>query len=256
MKIITWNVRRSNASVRLLIEHALSLSPDVICFQELPLSMLAHVKNTGYDVSYTYDFISRKNDKSGLICTLTKAKPVSRRVIEYSNVRSGSILNRLVYVGMTGSVEQHCAPIVVIKDDRTPTPIQIVNARLSCAVGTLERLAEFRTIVAHLDPKIPAILAGDFNIVDNWWFNLFTGWIRGFKLREYFLNERAEFERIVTANGYRNIFRKRSTTVTNRPILQFDHILIPGQATVVSHHVEKKRFGSDHRMLVADLTFR
>lgn len=254
MRIITWNLWVSNRHAKKAIDHALSFDPDVICFQELSEPMLTYVKQKKYVPTFTHDAVNYRNSKKTLyICTLTKHKPVRSRVVEYSQVHSTSFLSRVIYEKIIRSKEKHEAPIVEIAAGNSH--VQIANARLSCAVGTRQRLSEFTGILSQLKPNIPAVIAGDFNIVDNQLFNLLTGWIRGFRLSEYFLNERREFETIVHANGYTNIFRKQSTSITNHPLLQFDHILVPNSAHVTYHHIEKKRFGSDHRMLIADIDF-
>lgn len=254
MRIITWNLWVSNRHAKKAIDHALSFDPDVICFQELSAPMLEYLKQNKYTATYTYDSVNHRNTKkTAYICTLTKEKPKRARVVEYSQVRSTSFLSRVIYEKIIRSNEKHEAPIVEIAAGNTH--VQIANARLSCAVGTRERLSEFTGILSQLNPNIPAVIAGDFNIIDNQLINILIGWIRGFRLREYFLNERREFEKIVQAHGYTNIFRKRTTYITSHPVLQLDHILVPRDARISYHHIEKKRFGSDHRMLIADIDF-
>jgi len=251
MRIITWNVRFKNPRARFLIDHALSHTPDIMCFQEFPESMIPYLKQRGFTVTEAHDFVSRVGGLNSCIVIASKKKPISTHTINYSHIKNASLLSRWVYTRMAKMTEQHLAPVSVISHGGGT--VQITNARLSCAVGTRERLKEFETILAQLKPTIPTILAGDFNIVDNPFFNLITGWVRGFHVPEYFINERKAFERMVAHHGYTNIFRKRSTSITNHPLLQFDHILIPKDAHVTYHIIEKKRFGSDHRMLLADI---
>ncbi len=251
MKIITWNVFIYNFRIRQLVDYAVSHDADVICFQEFPEAMLGYLTTKGYALTYAYDFISRRRGNTGLICTLTKQPPVHSRTVKYSHIHNRSLYNRLYYRFITRTTEQHMAPIVTVSTEFGN--VQVVNARLSCAVNTHERLEEMKMILSHLNHAEPAILAGDFNIVDNRLFNIVTGWMRGYRFREYFVNERREFETLVERHKYRNIFRKRSTYFMSYPVVQYDHILVPDSFHVRYHRVEKRLYGSDHRMLLADI---
>lgn len=252
MRIITWNVFVFNTKIKKLIDQALSYEPDILCFQELPDPYLPYLQaQKGYTVTHALDFTSPRPRYTGHIVILTKHPPVAQRIVEYSRVKGASLWERVFYRAIMRSTEKRLAPIVNISYGSHD--IQITSARFSCAVGSKERLHEFSSLIKHLDRHKPAILCGDFNIIDDAVFKFITGWVRGFHLNEYFINERKAFEDIVKEYGYRNIFRNISTYITSIPRLQYDHILIPESWHVNYHTVEKKTVGSDHRMLLADI---
>ena len=115
-----------------------------------------------------------------------------------------------------------------------------------------DRLQALTTLIQN-KIKIPTIYCGDFNIVDSTIFNRLTGWIRGFNHFDYVLDERASFEKLFKKEHLINIFRGKSTSFVNRPLLQLDHILVPNTFPIQSHVLMRKRFGSDHRVLIADI---
>jgi len=254
MTCITWNVRRSNASVFRLIDYALSFQPDVVCLQEVPEHAMAYLHTTGYTVTSVPDFSSEQKQNNSYICTLTLQKPIRTRTITYSDITSTSLLNRLAYVRMSHAVEQHRAPAVTLRIHNTP--IQIVNARLSCAVGPIARLSQFETMWQNTDTDILAVFCGDFNIIGSVLFRIFTGWVRGFTVSEYRLNERQHFDASIAKKHLINIFRRTPTIFASLPAFQLDHILVPDSMRVLSHTIGKNRFGSDHRMLYAHITLR
>ena len=160
-------------------------------------------------------------------------------------------MTRILYSFIRGVTEIHHAPIISIRYQHHI--VQIASTRLSCAVSPADRLASVISLANELDSTVPAIVCGDFNIVDPKLLNILSGWTRGFTLKGYFLNERKEFERLIASLGFTNIFKNQSTFLTKFPRFQFDHILIPEEAFVTYQHIGKKLFGSDHRMLLVDI---
>lgn len=254
MRIVTWNVLVTNKKRQKGIEHILTLDPDVICLQEVSKKTLDWLTClNGYTVNACYDWKNvRKEIRNTYVATLTKKKPLSVDSYVYDHDKPHSILGSFFYKKLLNNVEQHNVLVVTI-----PThagSVQIANTRLSCAVGTVDRLHEFETMVKKVKHQTtPTIYCGDFNVVDSSLFNRLTGWIRGFTKFDYRIDEREAFEEQYRRERLTNIFKGHSTTFLAKPLLQFDHILLPDHAKVTYKHVLKKRFGSDHKMLVADV---
>jgi len=255
MRIITWNVFNRNKKIKKGIRYILSLSPDVICLQEVPLNILEWLKTVPtYTVSFCHDWINRRSEtKNCYICTLTKQKTLRVQSRTFGPGPIRSILNTFIYMRMLHNVEQHRMLAITIK---TPVgKLQIVNTRLSCASDIISRLEMFHDMIQAVRRKaIPTIYCGDFNIFDSKVVKLLTGWLRGFHVFDYRINERIVFEILFAKERLVNIFRGKSTIFVNRPLLQLDHILIPNHMRVKEKHIEKRRHGSDHRMLYADIT--
>ncbi len=183
------------------------------------------------------------------ILIMTKQKPIFVKKYKYDYALHNSILTKL-YAAVIRFEEQHHVLVVQLKVKGKS--IQITNTRLSCAIGTSDRVQEFKTLVQKTKHRtVPTIYCGDFNVVDSKLFNRLTGWVRGFSHFDYLLDERESFEKLYKKEHLVNIFRGKSTSFVNRPLLQLDHILVPSQFPITSHTIIKNRYGSDHRILIA-----
>ena len=255
MRIMTWNVYAfNNKKIKNGIRYILSLRPDVVCLQEVShISMQWLQTIDGYTLNTCFDSKHQKTTSRNIyICTLTKQKPIRVTKRIYDNGFSNSILTKM-YTSILHIAEQHMVLIVTLTI--RGKHIQVTNTRLSCAIGTHDRLQEMTTLIQKTKNRtIPTIYCGDFNVVDNKLFNRLTGWMRGFQHFDYLLDEREAFEKLFEKEQLINIFRGKSTAFVNRPLLQFDHILVPDIFKIRSHTLLQKRFGSDHRVLIADIT--
>jgi endonuclease/exonuclease/phosphatase family metal-dependent hydrolase len=253
MRIITWNVRSGNKKILKLITFALAQKPDILCLQEVPYKTLQYLQSLkDYHVSYTYDFQNKfYTDRNAYICTVSKIKPFRSKIIRYFHKFEKSLLNRLIYQILLHKLEQHDAIISTIKI--RDTSYSIINARLSCAVGTEKRLEQFQQILDQIPARTIPIICGDLNIVDGRFGNWTTGWFRGFHLTDYKINERRTFELMLSKNNFNNIFFRKNTTVYKPIRLQFDHILIPKNLGVSHMEISKRSYGSDHKMLLVDI---
>ncbi|TRZ51398.1 endonuclease/exonuclease/phosphatase family protein [bacterium] len=252
MRVISWNIRKNNRRAKKAVQFALTQKPDVLCLQEVSQHILKHLRDIpGYSVHASYDFISKNPKRNGYTVTVTQY-PVTYEIgIPYDDQSSKSILDLFLYKKLFRSIEQHNAILITVQT--ALGPLYIVNTRLSCVVNTRDRLIKFQNLISNVPTNIPTIFCGDYNVVDSQLINRLTGWLRGFKRPDYLLNERKEFEMLFTKHNLVNIFRGRSTSVFNVPLLQLDHILIPNSLNVQKKAIFKKRFGSDHRMLFAEI---
>lgn len=251
MKIITWNVRAGNKKLHKLIHYTLEHRPDVICLQEVPQNALPLLlRIPSYTISSTCDLASRKKGRDRLTCILTRSSPSKVQTIRYGSPRKrASFWDRFVYQSLNHIKECHTALVVELQS--SDKIIHIISTRLTGVIGTRDHIRQIDSIFRSLDSNVINIFCGDFNIVDNIIVNVATGWARGYKLIDYVTNERKLFERLCQRYNFINIFKGISTWVI--PKIQFDHILVPKGITVHHYTVSKKRFGSDHRMLFADV---
>lgn len=254
MRIVSWNVFFTNKRrIKKGIQYILSLRPDVVCLQEVShKSMLWLYSLSGYTVSKCFEskhhFASQKHIYT---CTLTKKKPTQIKRYIYDIGSYNSILTKL-YAFIAHLKEQH--NVLVVRLSIQKKLIQIANTRLSCAIGSYGRLQECQTLIQKTKHRtVPTIYCGDYNVVDNKLFNRLTGWIRGFDYFDYLLDERTAFEQLYQKEQLINVFQGKSTWAFNKPLLQFDHILIPDTFKIRSHTLLKNRYGSDHRVLIADI---
>jgi len=253
MRIVSWNVNSRNKKIKKGIHYILSLSPDVICLQEVPQRILSYLQTlSDYSLSTCFDSKHHKIPQKNIyVCTLTKQQPMRVTKHTYDNGFSNSLLTKF-YTFLLHVEEKHMVLVVTLMIHRKK--IQIANTRLSCAIGTHDRLQELTTLIQKTKhPTIPTIYCGDFNVVDSKIFNRLTGWIRGFDHFDYLLDERKAFEALYTKEHLVNIFRGKSTSIINRPLLQLDHILVPYSFITIGNGLTRKRYGSDHKMLITDI---
>lgn len=253
MKIITWNVRAKNHKIPKLLAYIKEHDPDVICLQEIPYHALIQLRRMKkYSLSYTYDMKAKKKQDNRYTCVLTALPITSVQSISYSTPSNQSLWDRIVYRKVFRFHECHTALIVEMTADTAP--VRIISTRLSAVIGSLERIRLADRLLRLTNKQAINIVCGDLNIMDSKIMNIATGWARGFKLLDYGANERALFERLCTQYNLTNIFRGVPTWVSNLFRVQFDHILIPEHVSVKQKYVSKKLFGSDHRMLYANIS--
>ncbi len=252
MRIISCNVRHKNKKIKQLLNYIFEHNPDVVCLQELPLSYVSFISNNyAGAITYTLDFLNNLNpDSSGSIVTWTKEDSVTSRELNYYDKKARSFLNSFYYLWLYKDTEHHSA---LVTDLKTALPnVNIYNMRVSCAVGSNERLDMLKNIFSSLDTTKVNIICGDLNIPDSNFFNKITGPFRGFTLQDYFTNEYKVFQKLLTHYGFENNFFGSNTTYTKLLSLQLDHILVPKGTLLKSHQVLPHSHGSDHRAILLD----
>lgn len=252
MKIITWNVRSKNARLPRLLAAALTEKPDILCLQEVPRKKLPLVEAiAGYRVVSTVDIKGKTRDKDIMTCIVSAIPIAKTETVTFTPPVKPSLWEKLVYRAVNAFSETYSALVVDLSVDTQP--IRIISTRLSMAIRTTDRLFHASRLLSLATSRTPTVICGDFNIVDSRLVNLLSGWARGFRLPDYLVSERKRFETMVKRYHMVNIFRGSPTWATRYPALQFDHIIVPNTMTVKTHFVAKKRYGSDHRMLCADI---
>jgi len=129
--------------------------------------------------------------------------------------------------------------------------VRVFNLHLILATPH-RRLSEFEEAMAQRDPADPAIVCGDFNIIESPRVSLLN-WISGAALTEavFYKNERATIEARFATHGLTNPLRGKTTHAFGGS--QLDHILISKEFAVREAHVVPERFGSDHHPVRVDI---
>lgn len=243
---------KSNTKMDKLLQYALSYNPDVLCLQEVPTLALEKLRSQEtYSIAHTHDFINQREGKNCYISTLSKDGFQKTEEITYFDKSIKSLLNNFFYKKLGKNEEMHKGLLTDFRFNNKE--IRLINVRLSCATGPTNRIEQFKNVLKHLDKNKVNMVCGDLNIVDSIPFNVVTGWARGFKKREWLIDERKLFEEKCMEYGLTNIFRGITTVILPFPLLQLDHILVPKGIKVKNKEVSKHTYGSDHRMLMVDL---
>lgn len=255
MKIYSWNMfcfnTRQNAAFNFISEADF----DVFCLQEVPASFLKRLETLGLPVVSGSDSIR-----------IEKGKWVSHYTVILSThpiVKSGAITFPSLRTPLRTKIFETVKPKGYWKtagkgsvwaDIDFP---QIGRARVFSLHLTLSSPSNRRTeleLVAKLFPRdFPAVLAGDFNVIDHVFFRSFN-WILGSSLKEShpWHNEREHIEERFAHYKFKNPLRGKITHGFSRS--QLDHILVPEGFSVTDAAVIKKTYGSDHRPVSVELS--
>lgn len=255
MRIISWNIRYGNSEAKNLISYALTFKPDILCLQELDSELIPWIRNT-YPHYFVYGCLEVSHTdphKQRFLCTVTNVRADRINVINYDQTHQHSIYEKLFFGKLHHWTERHAALVITVP--LAGVQLRIVNLHLSAADSAHERITAFRYIVRNLrDLAIPTVFCGDFNIIDNMFYRLSLGWMLNYSRGDYRISERRVFERIFQRFGFVNIFRNMSTYMFPWKGWQLDHILVSEYVRVSNYIIGKKRFNSDHRMILVDIT--
>jgi endonuclease/exonuclease/phosphatase family metal-dependent hydrolase len=112
------------------------------------------------------------------------------------------------------------------------------------------RLKNLGQVLSYIIPG-KTIICGDFNIAENKMYIRGTGWLRGYKKKDYQIKERTVVNEIIKQTGSVNIFQNKNST--RLPIkLQFDHILIPKGMSLIRNKLLNVK-GTEHRACVVEI---
>ena len=250
MKIYSWNMFCFNARQDAAFEFIRSADFDIFCLQEVPEKFLERLKTLPCHLASAPDSIMfvtpRKTEAhhavilsrfpisdSGPISFPKGASPLRSRLLTKAMKPFGWKKN-----GGKGSV---WADVSVPGTGA----VRVFSLHLSLASPT-ERGAELEMVAGDLPKDIPAILAGDFNVIEHALVKSFN-WFLGSPLREShpFHRERKHMEERFAHYNFQNPLRGKVTHGISQS--QLDHILVPKEWVVAGASVGKKKYGSDHR---------
>ncbi len=251
LSLISWNVCSNNKNqVNYLKKLINKFNPDIICLQEVDISVLKFLENeTEFFFIKAIDYLTYKKQESAEhYLVLVSKYPILNSSLpnkfSVEHLTRGSLwenLNKWVE-----SVEFQFADLSV-KDKR----YKIFNVHLEVASGPNIRLNQLKEAIIRFDKNSNNIICGDLNIYGKWYINLFVGWLLGFNWNEYLINERIKFEELFKKNNLINIFKNKVTFPLFK--LQLDHILLPKQQKIINKKVINRKFGSDHYPLFVEL---
>ncbi len=123
-------------------------------------------------------------------------------------------------------------------------PTRIINIHLTLS-NPGWRLKEFEAAMLHRDGALPAIVCGDFNILERPHITPLN-WLAGGRISDAFLHgrERTVIEEHFVSHGLTNALRGSATQTLSRS--QLDHILTSSHFTITNARVLPERYGSDH----------
>lgn len=234
------------------IDYIFKSNPDIVCLQELPINLFEKIK-TKYNVNGAYikdfkPYNSKFRSLKGAIATFTKHPIISNNEFEHFSENKESRFYKFMYKTVNNSVEVHKS--IVTKIDFEGTRVDVLNTRLSCALGINDHLEMLENSLQKIDGDI-MLVCGDLNTPEPEIVNKIMSWARNFEQDESKINARAKSEELFKQYEFNNTFTGTNTSIM--PYAQFDHILVPENIEIIS----KKKgplFLSDHNMLFAELS--
>ena len=249
MKIISWNLWIDNTNQIRSVKNLLqTLEPEIVCLQEVTSITLEYLKLLdNYQLCHCLDFTrplnpQRPGNEHGLasyLVILSKYKIDRCHCEAIHNDNPNTFLAKLKGINKPREFQF----VDIVFNERR---YRIFNIHLEMATGSKRRLEEFNNVLKHKQLGQFNIFCGDFNIFSRPLLNFVIGWGLNLKGREYFMNERRQFNRIFAYYNLINVFKRRVTYPRFR--LQLDHILIPNNLQVKAYKVLSSS-SSDHRAI-------
>jgi|SRR3989344_5497655 len=245
MKIYSWNVYYHNKKIELMLNFIKNLDFDVLCLQEVPENLLGNLRALPYQTVHAIDleFISKEKSCAVYHVILSRfpirtsgAVPPVRVVLPW---RTYTILK--FRSGWTDIINRE----FLYADVETPTGVlRIFSVHLALS-RPRDRKNEFELIRQNIPKEFPAIIAGDFNILEFAPIKIFN-WLFGSPITHAlpWYDERSEFEICFEKFCFQNPLRGQKTHNLSRS--QLDHILVPNDAKVLKAEIIKETYGSDH----------
>jgi len=250
MRVLSWNLYHYNKKLPQAVKAIKRLKPDVVCLQEVhpdAFPMLEALK--GYTLFKARDFHVDDNgevtEQSWLVI-LSRLPVTGHTLVNHGEMPSDSIVG-----WWTRWVE--CVESQSITVGFNGTAVKVVNCHLSCAVSQAHRRTEMAEVMAgHVTDGEAVILCGDFNTMGRPLSNIIAGWLFGIKLSEMFTDEQTTFDAFCAKHGFTQLFQ----AVLTHPLTfgNLDHILVTQKHfKCTDRRLGRKRYGSDHRMLIAEV---
>lgn len=255
MKIVNWNVFDRNRKILKGLEYIKTLEPDIITLQEFPEKHIEQLFEMFPEstIVKTFDFESVSNIGENTFLVNIIKNDLSPKTVtkKYSDFKPSSLLHSLLYKNINKHVQRFNYLKTEIESE--DNKISILNFHLPTSVNGRTRQRLIQVIFNELSGTEKVLVCADLNVSPNLYFDLFTGWAREYKYRDYKYNERNEVEKLFHGFNFENVFFGENTTTIPKIFgtFQFDHILSKGI------NVQKKEilqnFGSDHKVLVLEV---
>lgn len=233
---------------------------DIFCLQEVPEEFLERLKALVPHIAYAPDTTLRfKGIISTQYLVILSRYPIRDAVIHEIPHREpflserGRLFARFMFaVGLLaeGLGNRHWIEAAI--ESPAFGTIHVYDLRLPLT-NLARRAEEFETILAHSAREYPAIICGDFNILESPHITTLN-WFLGGRVTDalFFRRERTRFEEQFAAHGLKNALRGKITHSLSRS--QLDHILVSKIFSIKNTEVVPDCFGSDHHPIRVELT--
>ncbi len=260
IKIYSWNVLYKNKDFKKILEFLQSLDFDIFALQEVPEDFIPQLKKLPYFLSQGVDWnmltTSASNGAPNQINLVILSRyPIQNETIiplpNYAQPKRWPLRVRLLQaMGWKHPFSNKSALRVELLLSNAKV-IQVFCAHLELFIPET-RQREFDEIIQHKKNSMPAIVCGDFNLLELPHITLLN-WLAGGRFSDFIFwwRERRVFKKKLSEYSLTNPLRGKMT----HPIAfsQIDHILISNDMEVIAKHVLSDTVGSDHHPVMVEV---
>lgn len=257
MIVYSWNMLYRNRQLDRAFAFIAQSDFDIFCLQEVPETFLKRLQTLPCEIAYRVDVerLSGKDAYEKLYLVILSKYPIGNQgevpFPEYWPLLP--LRTRLFVHLMPSRFFTRIRNRGGLYADVTVggASFHVFNLHLILA-QPLWRLREFETAMTRLDRERPAIVCGDFNILEKPHITPLN-WILGGRLRDAALygRERTHIEERFVEHELHNVLSGNITHPLSRS--QLDHILVSRTFAVQNAAVIPNRFGSDHHPIRAEV---
>lgn len=256
MKIYSWNVYCYNPRMKELAEAIRTLDFDVLCLQEVTDELLALLKEMPLHLASHVDVIRLvKNGKRerNHVVVLSRVPFVNTGTLQFFTFPFP--FHTRVFIALMSLIKWSFVTergALYVDIPYKDSLLRVFSVHLTLW-GASNRVKEFDAVMGHVQPDVPTVIAGDFNVVEYPPMKLIN-WLLGAPLAEGmpWYPERMLFEERFLARGFTNPLRGKITHPFSRS--QLDHILASTDLAVTEPQVYLERYGSDHQLVSLTLS--
>jgi len=259
MKIYSWNMEFCNKELDRAFEFISHTDFDVFCLQEVPEEFLERLKTLSCSIVSASDVTQRfKGITSTAYLAILSRYPIQNTTVHdlpshtFLPSTRGRVFSRFMcIIGLWSRWlgNRHWIEATISAPELGTIDICCFRLPLMSIKGRAE---EFETILKAHDRNYPAIICGDFNILEKPHITTLN-WLLGGHLRDMFFyhRERNHFKKQFVAHKLTNALRGKVTHPFSQS--QLDHILVSNSFSIKNAEVIYDRVGSDHCPIRAEI---
>lgn len=257
MKIYSWNMLYRNRELDRAFAFIVKSDFDIFCLQEVPESFLKRLETLPYHLAYRTDVerLLPNGSVHNYVVILSKHPFEKQGEIPFDEYWHQLPFRTRIFVRLMPSrffskIRNRGGLFVdVIHGEQS---VRIFNLHLILAQPAW-RLAEFERAMLERDASKPAIVCGDFNILETPFVGMLN-WILGGRLTDalFYRRERTSIEKRFVEHSFVNAHRGQVTHPFSRS--QLDHILVSTSFSIKNAEVLPDSIGSDHHPIHVEIS--
>jgi endonuclease/exonuclease/phosphatase family metal-dependent hydrolase len=249
MKIHSWNVYCYNKQIEDVFTYIKNLEYDVLCLQEVTPALLERLETLPVHLVSHVDVIRlfrHGRREKNYVVILSKHPFARTSTLQFFDfpfpMHTRIFIGVMRFLKWSFITERGAVYADVDLGQGALTRIFSIHLTLW---GPHNRQKEFQAVLGHIEPNRPAVLCGDFNVIEYGPMKILN-WLLGAPLRQAmpWYPERDLFEERFSTAKLHNPLRGKVTHPFSRS--QLDHILVSEDIKVTHAWVDDERHGSDH----------